>query len=443
MNPESVKSRGGSFIMKGFTLPFILVTSLFFMWAVPHNLNDVLIKQTMKVFSIDRMGAGFIQTAFYLGYFVLAIPAAMLMRKYTYKTGLVTGLVLYFLGCIMMLPAAMISEYFGFLVALFTIAAGLSFLETGANPFIAVLGDSSTSERRLNFSQAFNPFGAITGAGVGTLFIFSGREPSASDIEAMKLNGTYDQFVKEELWRIVPPYIVLAGVILIIMILILRTKFPNPTEGHSEINDHESKGRITELFKKSHFIQAVIAQFLYVGAQVGTWSYFIQYVQDYTGRNEKLAGYLLTGTLAAFAFGRFSATLIMKYVKPSRLMGIYSVANIILVSVAIFLPGTIGMWSLFLTSFFMSLMFPTIFALGIKGLGANTKLGGSMLIMAIIGGAVYPPIMGKIYQVTQSMATSMVLPLIAYLFICYYAFFGDRHKGEIPESQSGTVFASH
>ena len=443
MNKDFPGTTRASFIMPGFTLQFILVTSLFFMWAIPHNLNDVLIKQTMKVFAIDRMGAGFIQTAFYLGYFFLAIPAGMLMRKYTYKTGLVTGLFLYFIGCLLMFPAAMISKYYAFLIALFTIAAGLAFLETGANPFIAVLGDSSTSERRLNFSQAFNPFGAITGAGVGTLFIFSGREPDPSQIAAMKLDGSYGQFVKEELWRIVPPYLVLAAVVLIMVILIIRTKFPNPTEGHSGVNDHEAKGKISELTKKPHFIQAVIAQFLYVGAQVGTWSYFIQYVQDYTGRNEKLAGILLTGTLAAFAVGRFSATWIMKYIKPGRLMGLYAAINVLLVSIAILLPGTMGMWSLFLTSFFMSLMFPTIFATGIKGLGHNTKLGGSIIIMSIIGGAVYPPIMGKLYQLTQSMAISMVMPLIAYLFIAYYSFFGERHASELKEEQmAGTTPAN-
>lgn len=426
MDSVTEKSHKGNFIQPGYTLPFILVTCLFYMWAIPHNLNDVLIKQTMKVFSIDRMGAGFIQSAFYLGYFFLAMPAAFLMRKYTYKTGLVTGLCLYFVGCLLFFPAALLAKYFGFLIALFVIASGLSFLETGANPFIAVLGDPSSSERRLNFSQAFNPFGAITGAGVGTIFIFSGREPNAADIDTMKLNGTYSQFVHEELWRIVPPYLVLACVVLILLILIIRTRFPNPSEGVSTVNNHTTKGHFTDLFKMPHFVQAVIAQFLYVGAQVGTWSYFIQYVQDYTGRNEKLAGSLLTGTLAAFAIGRFSATLIMKYIKPNLMMGIYGIINVVLVSIAILHPGSLGMWSLFLTSFFMSLMFPTIFALGIKGLGPNTKLGGSMLIMSIIGGAVYPPLMGKIYQMTHSMAISMILPLVAYAFIAYYAFVGTR-----------------
>jgi MFS transporter, FHS family, L-fucose permease len=415
-----------SFILSGYTLPFILVTSLFFLWAIPHNMNDVLIKQSMKVFAIDRMHAGFIQTAFYLGYFLLALPAAYLMKKYTYKTGLVTGLILYFFGCLLMFPAALLSRFVAFLVALFVIASGLAFLETGANPFITLLGDPASSERRLNFSQAFNPFGAITGAGVGTIFILSGKEPDLHQIAAMKQAGIYDTFIKEELWRIVPPYLVLACLVLILAILILRTKFPNPSEGEDNIGKSTTKGRLKDLFRMPHFVKAVIAQFLYVGAQVGTWSFFIQYVQDYTGKNEKLAGSLLTGTLAAFAIGRFSATWIMKYIKPNILMGFYGLINVILVSVAILVPGSIGMWSLFLTSFFMSLMFPTIFALGIKGLGPNTKLGGSLIIMTIIGGAVYPPIMGKIYQMSHSMAISMVLPLVAYVFIAYYAFMGQQ-----------------
>jgi FHS family L-fucose permease-like MFS transporter len=424
---NNFKDRSGIF-SPGFVLPFILVTTLFFMWAIPHNLNDVLIKQSMKVFGIDRFQAGYIQSAFYLGYFLLSLPAAILMRKYNYKTGLVTGLLLYGIGCILFIPAAIIGRYAAFLLALFVIASGLAFLETGANPFIAVLGDPSSSERRLNFSQAFNPFGAITGALVGTVFIFSGFEPNEVQIAGMKTEGTYEAFINEELWRIVPPYIVLAGVVFLLATFMMRTKFPNPAEGRSINNKNETKGKFSELFKYPHFIKAVVAQFLYVGAQVGTWSYFIQYVQDYTGRNEKLAGYLLTGTLAAFAVGRFSATLIMKYVKPSKLMGLYGVINVFLVAVAILMPGGLGMWSLFLTSFFMSLMFPTIFALGIKGLGPNTKLGGSLIIMSIIGGAVYPPLMGKIYILTQSMAISMVLPLVAYAFIVYYAYFGTRIK---------------
>ncbi len=439
-NNQSVTS---GLVNKKFLVPFILVTSLFFMWAIPHNLNDVLIKQSMKVFSISRMAAGYIQSAFYLGYFVLAIPAAMVMRRYTYKTGMVVGLALYFIGCLLFFPAALIAKYYAFLIALFVIASGLAFLETGANPFIAVLGDSSSSERRLNFSQAFNPFGAITGAAVGTSFIFSGKEPTAEQITAMQQDGSYAGWVHDELWRIIPPYMVLACAVLILAIIIWRIKFPNPEEGHINVDDHEAKGRLADLFKLPHFIQAVIAQFLYVGAQVGTWSYFIQYVQDYTGRSEKLAGFLLTGTLAAFAIGRFSATLIMKYFKPNKLMGVYSIVNVFLVGIAVLFPGALGMWSLFLTSFFMSLMFPTIFALGIKGLGPNTKLGGSVIIMAIIGGAFWTPIIGWVFQSTKSMAIAMLIPLLAYVFITYYAFVGSKPKGPIDESHQKKVIISH
>jgi FHS family L-fucose permease-like MFS transporter len=183
---------------------------------------------------------------------------------------------------------------------------------------------------------------------------------------------------------------------------------------------------VSDLFKYPHFYKGVLAQFCYVGAQVGTWSYYIQYIQDYTGEHKKLAGSLLTGTLVAFAVGRFSATYLMKFVKPGKLMGIYGTANILLVLLAVIIPGWAGVWSIFLTSFFMSLMFPTIFALGIKGLGENTKLGGSLMVMAIIGGAVFTPVMGVISDQTGSMALAMIVVLICYLVVTWYAVWGAK-----------------
>ena len=200
----------------------------------------------------------------------------------------------------------------------------------------------------------------------------------------------------------------------------------------------QKQGKPTDLIHYPHFLQGVIAQFLYVGAQVGTWSYYIQYIQDYTHQPEKIAGYFLTGTLVAFGVGRFTATYLMKFIKPSRLMGIYGVINIALVGVGILRPGWIGVGAIFLTSFFMSLMFPTIFALGIKELGSNTKVGGSIIIMSIIGGAVATPAMGLIFQVAHSMAWAMTVPLICYIFIAYYAFYGSKVR--IPESlYSGAI----
>jgi FHS family L-fucose permease-like MFS transporter len=420
----------------GNILPFVLVTALFLLWGIPSNMNDILIKQFMKSFEMTRLKAGLIQSAFYMGYFVLSMPAALLMRKYGYKAGLVTGLFLYSTGTLLFWPAALVRQYGLFLLALFVIASGAAFLETGANSFIALLGDPRTSERRLNFSQAFNPLGAVTGVLVGTVFIFSGVELRPQQVNALKSAGRYDAYLQTETMRVVMPYLVLGTVVFIWALLILRTKFPKIAE-EADLEGSRQHGKIRDLFRYPHFVKGVIAQFFYVGAQVGTWSYYIQYIQDYTRQPEKVAGYLLTGSLVAFGVGRFTATYLMKFFRPSRLMGIYGCINVTLVGVGVLFPGWIGVWAVFLTSFFMSLMFPTIFALGIKELGPNTKLGGSMIIMAIIGGAVATPIMGLLFQMTHSMAVAMVVPLVCYTFITYYAFSGSKVR--LPEMAEVTV----
>jgi MFS transporter, FHS family, L-fucose permease len=404
-------------------LPFVLVTVLFFLWGIPNNLNDVLIRQFMKSFAISRFEAGLVQFAFYLGYFLLAIPAALLMRKLGYKAGFIIGLLLYGLGTLLFWPAAIVGRYGFFLFALFVIASGLSFLETAANPFIAQLGDPASSERRLNFSQAFNPLGSITGVLIGTVFIFSGIEPGPEQVEAMKAQHLYNTYLRTETMRVVTPYLFLSAIAIFWAILILRTKFPKIQSEHEESRDH---GHFRELVRCPHFRLAVVAQFLYVGAQVGTWSYFIQYVQEFTHEPEKIAGYFLTGTLAAFGVGRFSSAWLMRFVEPRTLLGFYAIANVLLVAFGIVHPGWVGLWMLFATSFFMSLMFPTIFALGLKGLGPNTKIGGSLLVMAIVGGAVLTPIMGLIAEARHSIAPAYIVPLAAYMFIAGYAFRGAK-----------------
>lgn len=422
MNQPASKSH--ALFKKEYLIPFILVTALFLFWGIPSNMNDILIKQFMKSFELNRLEAGLIQSAFYMGYFLLAIPAGLLMRKFGYKAGLVTGLMLFGTGALLFWPAAIVGKFGMFLFALFVIASGASFLETGANPFIATLGDPDSSERRLNFSQAFNPLGAITGVGIGTMFILSGIEHSPEKIASMKEAGTYAGYLHSETLRVIVPYVVLGCVVIFWGLLILFTKFPDPHP--DDVLAKNSKGRVTDLFKYPHFYKGVLAQFCYVGAQVGTWSFFIQYIQDYTGEHEKLAGTLLTGTLGAFAVGRFSTTILMKYINPAKLMSVYGSANILLVLAAVLVPGWIGVWSIFLTSFFMSLMFPTIFALGIKGLGENTKLGGSLMVMAIIGGAVFTPVMGVISDKTHSMSLAMIIPLLCYLVVTWYAFSGSK-----------------
>ncbi len=417
----------------GNTVPFVLVTALFFLWAIPNNLNDILIKQFMTSFQITRFEAGLVQSAFYLGYFCLAMPAAILMRRFGYKAGLVTGLLLFGTGSFLFWPAAMVGSYGFFLFALFVIASGLSFLETGSNTFIAVLGDPRTSEQRLNLSQSFNPLGSITGALVGTVFIFSGIELSSQQVNALKAQGTLGTYLQSETLRVVRPYVVLGVVVWVMAILIMRTKFPTIKE-EAQTTDARDKGKLSDLLHYPHFLQGVSAQFFYVGAQVGTWSFLIQYIQDYTHQTEKVAGYLLTGSLVAFAIGRFVATYLMKFFRPNKLMGVFGIINVLLVAVGVLFPGWVGVGAVFLTSFFMSLMFPTIYALGIKGLGANTKLGGSFIIMAIIGGAAAPPAMGLLYGVWHSMAVAMLVPLVCYAVVTHYAYYGCRMRVSQPEA---------
>jgi MFS transporter, FHS family, L-fucose permease len=407
-------------------VPFILVTVLFFLWGIPNNLNDVLIRHFMKTFEITRFQAGLVQSAFYMGYFLLAMPAALLMRRLGYKFGFVTGLLLFAAGAFLFWPAALVGSYGFFLFALFVIASGLSFLETASNPFIAQLGDPDTSERRLNFAQAFNPIGAIAGALVGTIFIFSGIELSPTEVAARQAQHTYDAYLRSETLRVIKPYLVIGVLALIWAFLIFRTRFPAIQSEHEQ--DSGDHGHFSELFRYPHFLLAVVAQFFYVGAQVGTWSYFISYVQEYAHQPEKIAGYFLSGTLAAFGVGRFFSSYIMRFVAPNRLMGIYSVLNIALVAVAVLRPGWVGIWCIFITSFFMSLMFPTIFALGLKGLGPNTKIGGSLIVMAIVGGAVLTPLMGLISEKFHSVALGYSIPLLSYILIGLYSFRGAKQR---------------
>lgn len=419
------EGRAARLIPAGQMATFLVVAALFFLWAIPNNLNDILIRQFMKSFAIGRLQAGLVQSAFYLGYFLLALPAALLMRKAGYKAGILTGLCLFGTGALLFWPAALADRYSYFLIALFVIASGLSFLETASNSFIAQMGDPATSERRLNLAQAFNPLGSITGALLGTIFIFSGIELRPDQVAALQAQHQYRAYLRSEILRVVHPYMFIAAVVFFWAILIARTRFP-------KIGDEQEQAvgspRATGTLLHTHFIAAVAAQFLYVGAQVGTWSYFIQYAQQYTSVSERVAGYLLTGTLAAFAVGRFFSAWLMRRVRPHRLMGVYAIVNTALAAMAVLHPGWMGMECLFVTSFFMSLMFPTIFALGVKNLGEKTKVGGSLLVMSIIGGAVLTPAMGKLSEMGRGVSLAYTVPLLCYCGVALYAFFASQPR---------------
>lgn len=416
-------------IPAGFLAPFLLVTALFALWGIVNNLNDILIRQFMKSFAISRLQAGLVQSAFYMGYFTLAMPSALLMRRWGYKAGFIVGLLLFAIGSFLFWPAAQAQSYSFFLFSLFVIAAGASCLETASNPFIAQLGPTAGSELRLNFSQAFNPLGSIAGVLIGTVFIFSGIELKPSQITAMKASHIYEAYLRSETLRIVKPYMLLGVIALVWAFLIFRTRFPL-IQGETE-DDPREKGRVRDLLNFPHFLFAVLAQFMYVGTQVATWSYFIQYVQENGHEPEKIAGYFLTGTLAAFALGRFSAAYLMRFLDPRKLMGAYSILNIALLLVGVLERGWLGIWAVFLTSVFMSLMYPTIFAIGLRGLGVNTKIGGSLIVMGMIGGAVMTPLMGWISIAKQSIAAAYVVPLGGYVFVALYAYFGANLRPRI------------
>lgn len=400
-------------IPAGRMLPFLVVTVLFFLWAIPNNLNDILIRQFMKSFNINRSSAAGVQIWFYLGYFLLAIPAGQLMRRFGYKMGIVTGLCLLGSGCLLFYPAAQAGLYAFFLVAQFVIASGLSFLETGSNSFIAQLGAAGSSERRLNLSQAFNPLGSITAGLIGTVFIFSGVKLSDAQTAAMQAAGTYQAYLHSETLRVVTPYVVLGCIAFLWALLVLITKFPEL--GSEDASESTTEGGMHVRLWQPHFVFAVLAQFLYVGAQVGTWSYFIAYVESATGVGDKAAGYMLTGTLAAFAVGRFSSAWLMRHFHARLMLVLYSVINIVLCLVAVVRPGWVGVGCLLMTSLFMSIMFPTIFALGLKGMGEKTKTAGSFLVMAILGGAALTKLMGML-----PLQSAYLVPVACYIGVALY-----------------------
>ena len=411
-------------VPSGRILPFVLVTALFFLWGVPNNLNDILISQFMKSFQISRLQAGLVQSAFYMGYFLLALPAAELMRRAGYKTGILVGLVLYGSGCILFWPAAIIAKYWLFLMALFVIASGLSFLETASSPFIIQLGNPKSAEQRINFSQAFNPLGSITAVLIGSRFIFSGVELKPAQAAAMQAQNTYHAYLRSEILRVVNPYLVLGGVVLLWGVLIALTPFP-----HTGL-DYSRDSRILDtskpLWARKHFVFAVVAQFLAQGAQVGAWSFFISYAMRYTHLSQREAGYWLTGVLVAFTAGRFLSTWLLHFVSASMLLGAYAGFNALICAIAVLWPGWLGLGCLIAAGFFMSIMFPTIFALGVKGLGQRTKRGSAFIVMSIVGGAVFTPIMGLM----PSIALSYIVPALCFGGVAVYAWFLSKPETE-------------
>jgi FHS family L-fucose permease-like MFS transporter len=412
----------------GHLLPFLLVTGIFFLWGMSNNLTDILVQQFRKSFELNLLQAQLVQTSVFLAYGTMAIPAALLIRRLGYKGGIILGLCVFASGTLLFWPAAVIGRYTPFLLALFVVGAGTAILETACNPFIAEFGPESTSEQRLNVSQAFNPPGTIVGVLIGTYWIFSGIEKSPAQVASMKAAGTYAGYLHSELLRVVPTYVGLGLVLLALAFLLSRTTFPSTQSTLLDAGPESATQRnLFEIVARYPQLRiAIIAQFFYVGAQVGTWSNFIPYIKAYTSASERHAGQLLTYTLIAFALGRIVSTPLMRLLPPPRMLTLYAAANLLLLAIGIAHPGLAGTWAILLTSLFMSIMFPTIFAIGLKGLGPDTKLGGSLIVMAILGGAIFPPLMGLIRDRTGSLAFGYALPLLGYAVVAVYGLFAPR-----------------
>jgi FHS family L-fucose permease-like MFS transporter len=409
-----------------YLIPLILVTSLFFLWAFLHNLNPILIPHLKKACQLSDTQSSFIDSSVYAGYFLIALPAGLFMHKYGYKKGILAGLALFATGYLLFIPAASTRSYIFFLAALFVVASGATFLETVANPFVTLLGDKDTSERRLNFAQSFNGLGAVIAPILGGQFILSGIEHTKEELQQMNVNGQLNVYLQSEADTVKIPALVMVSVIIIVWLLFYFTKFPAVKESDSEVKANEFSIKV---LRHPHLRWAVIAQFFYVGAQVGVGSFFVRFSRYVVNMPEKETafrwGYI---AMAGFMVGRFTGTFFMRYIKPAKLLSLYAFINLVLLTIAVTAKGNIAVYAVMASPFFMSIMFPTIFALGIKELGEETKLASSFLVMSIIGGGLAPIAMGFISDKTGSMQTAYIVPLFCFLFVLYYGLKGYKIK---------------
>lgn len=413
-NDRSEASRSSRYV------PALVITiSLFFLWGMANNLNDILIAQFKKAFALSDFGTSFVQQVFYLGYFLFALPASLVLSRYGYKAGIILGLLLYGLGALLFYPAALAGAYQLFLCALFIIAAGLAFLETSANPLMTELGDPATAARRLNWAQVANPFGAITGIFIGRNFILSGIEHDERALAAMGAVQRVEYY-RTEVQAVATPYLAIACLVLLFALAAMLTRFPQARSVSSGAASSASPARLRDVIRDPQLRGAVFAQFCYVGAQVGLWSYTIRYANGALGLSERLGADMLFLSLLLFAVGRFVGTTLMGWLAPARVLMAFAAIAAMLATVAALAGGTLGLYALVATSFFMSIQFPTIFALGVAQLGAARRLGSSLLIMAIIGGAVFTGLIGWASD-QVGIAAAMLIPAGCFLVVLAFA----------------------
>ena len=424
---KSITSKDGV----SFLVPFVLITTCFALWGFANDITNPMVKAFSKIFRMSTTDGTLVQVAFYGGYFAMAFPAAIFIRRFSYKAGVMLGLGMYALGAFLFFPAKMTGEYYPFLVAYFILTCGLSFLETSSNPYILSMGTEETSTRRLNFAQTFNPIGSLLGMYVAMNFIQNRLDPTDTEARAVLDPVAFDAIKEHDLSVLIAPYLIIAIVILAMFIVIGLTKMPRNGEPTRKIDFIPTLKRI---FKTAHYREGVLTQFFYVGAQIMCWTFIIQYgtrVFMAEGMDEKSAEVLSQKfnivAMVIFCCARFICTIILKRVNAGKLLMILAMCGGVFVLGVIFLENRLGVYCLVAVSACMSLMFPTIYGVALKGLGDDAKFGSAGLIMAILGGSVLPPLQASIIDLGMvgsmyAVNVSFVLPLVSFVVITLYGY---------------------
>ena len=420
-------------VEKKYLLAFCLVTCCFALWGFANDITNPMVKAFSKIFRMSVTDGALVQVAFYGGYFAMAVPAALFVRKFSYKAGILLGLGLYAVGALMFLPASAIGSYYPFLIAYFILTCGLSFLETSANPYILSMGSDETATRRLNLAQAFNPIGSLCGMFVAMKFIQAKLNPLSTAERANLTDAQFEAVKQADLAILSRPYILIAVVIIVLFVLLILAKVP---DSRSVQDDSTKFGpTVKRLWNNRKYRFGVIAQFFYVGVQIMCWTFIIQYgtrVFMNEGMPERDAEVLSQTynivAMAIFCLSRFICTFLLKFTNPSKLLGVLAVAGGLFTCGVIFIDGRLGMYCLVAVSACMSLMFPTIYGLALGGLGEDAKLGAAGLIMAILGGSVLPPLQASIIDRgtlfgMPAVNVSFILPFICFVVIVLYAVF--------------------
>ena len=402
-----IKTKDG----RSYLLPFVLITSLFFLWGFAHSILDVLNKHFQDSLQISKTGSALVQAMVYGGYFLMAIPAGKIISRWGYRTGVITGLLLYGTGALLFIPGAYIMTFWFFLMCLFIIGCGLTCLETAANPYVTVLGDPESAERRINLSQSFNGLGWIVGPLVGGLLLFDGEDGTASSS------------------LLALPYAVIGVVVLIVAAVFAKVKLPEVAEESESSEYSEKSEKSVSLWSHRNFVFGLVALFLYVAAQTGLNSFFINYATENADVNAQTAAVLLGfGCMGLFMLGRMGGSWLMSLVRSERVLAACGVGAVAAMAVILFCPGSWGIAALLVCYLCESIMFPTIFALAIKGVGRHTKQASSYLIMSIVGGAVAPLLMGLIADTTGDMRPAFTVPMVCYAVITAYAVYLSRKR---------------